>query len=134
MSQLRKMRMKQREENQQLAPDIWTRIMSVLGVMAWSLLLPILYMLDFARPRPETFFDRMLGLEVSSVWDYDILLQALWLLLLMFFLAGLGVAINHYRKQQRGDYYRFNLFTAAGIALLGCLYVLLVFVLRWLFG
>ena len=134
MSQLRKMRMKQRDENRRPPPDIWIRVMGGLGILAWLLLLPILYMLDFARPRPETFFDRMLGLEVSSVWDYDMLLQAFWLLLLMLLLAGVGVAINHYRKLQRGDYYRFNLFTAAGIALLGCLYVLLVFVLRWLFG
>lgn len=99
-------------------PVLW--IISVFGVVSWTLLVPSLLLIEKARPQLETFFDRVLELEVRASWDETAYLYAFFLMLLVLLVSGFGLILNvFFRNRRKTDSIRINLVLVFLISLLG---------------
>lgn len=110
-------------------PDIWLRAIQWTGLISWGLMLPLLYLIDRAKPEFETFFDRMFDLQVRSNWDLDVYRWAVYLMFFLLVLSGVGLIINKLRKRRREDFYRINLILIFLLSALGIVYYVKNFLL-----
>lgn len=109
-------------------PDIWLRSIQWIGMIAWGLMLPLLFLIDRAKPEFETFFDKMFDIQVRSTWDEDVFRWAFYLMVVLLILSAGGLLINKSRKRRREDYYRINLVIVLLMSAAGILYYLMNFI------
>ncbi|SMP41405.1 hypothetical protein [Anoxynatronum buryatiense] len=109
-------------------PDIWLRSIQWIGMISWGLMLPLLFLIDRAKPEFETFFDKMFDIQVRSTWDQDVFRWAFYLMVGLLVLSAGGLAINKSRKRRREDYYRINLVIIFLLSAAGILYYLMNFI------
>lgn len=103
-------------------PDIWLRMIQWIGLISWGLMLPLLYLIDRAKPEFETLFDKMFDLQVRSTWNLDVYRWAVMLMFFLLILSGIGLVINKKRNRRREDYYRINLIIIFLLSTAGILY------------
>lgn len=108
-------------------PDIWLRSIQMIGMISWGLMLPLLYLIDRAKPEFETFFDKMFDIQVRSTWDLEVYKWAVYLMVILAVLSGTGLLINKSRKRRKEDYYRINLIIMLLLSVAGVLYYLIRF-------
>ncbi|SFX49091.1 hypothetical protein [Marinospirillum alkaliphilum] len=108
--------------------DPLLNLISIFGAVSWVLMLPILFLVEQARPEMETFFDRMLGLKVRPSWDETAYYYAFFLMLAVLLLAGFGLLLNSLRNRRKTDSIRINLVVVFTLSLLGVLHYLIRFV------
>ncbi len=110
-------------------PDIWLRMIQWIGLISWGLMLPLLYLIDRAKPEFETFFDKMFGLQVRSTWNLDVYRWAVMLMFFLLILSAVGLIINKTRNRRREDYYRINLIIIFLLSATGIFYYVAKFLL-----
>jgi len=108
-------------------PDIWLRAIQMIGMISWGLMLPLLYLIDRAKPEFETFFDKMFDIQVRSTWDLEVYQWAVFLMVILAVLSATGLLINKSRKRRKEDYYRINLVIMLLLSVAGVLYYLIRF-------
>lgn len=117
------------KQNRRKGPDIWLYMIQLIGMISWALMLPLLYLVDRAKPQFETLFDKMFDLQVRSTWDLDLYKWAVLLMFFLLFISGVGLIINKTRSRRREDYYRINLIIIFLLSAAGILYYVKNFLL-----
>ncbi|HKM15352.1 MAG TPA: hypothetical protein VJY63_05445 [Marinospirillum sp.] len=102
------------------------KIISVFGFVSWLLMLPVLVLLEKAKPELQTFFDRWMHLDVQSSWDVTLYRYAFYLMLLVMFLSFFGLVLNALRMRRSTDTWRINLILVFLLSLSGVIYYLLI--------
>ncbi|AGC67989.1 hypothetical protein Cst_c09910 [Thermoclostridium stercorarium subsp. stercorarium DSM 8532] len=87
-------------------PDIICRFLDAAVAVVWLLILSVLALVHFARPREENFFDRLFGVEVRKTMDYSLLNIAFCLLVFLFVFSLISLILNTRRLKRRTDYIR----------------------------
>lgn len=117
------------KQDRRKGPDIWLYMIQLIGMISWALMLPLLYLVDRAKPQFETLFDKMFDLQVRSTWDLDLYKWAVLLMFFLLFISGVGLIINKTRSRRREDYYRINLIIIFLLSAAGILYYVKNFLL-----
>lgn len=100
-------------------------IISIFGFVSWLLMLPVLVLLEKAKPELETVFDRWLNLGAQPGWDLTLYRYAFYLMLLVMLVSFLGLVLNAFRKRRSTDSWRINLIVVFLLSLSGIIYYLL---------
>ncbi len=116
-----------RRQERRKGPDFWLRAIQWLGIISWGLMLPLLYLIDRAKPGFETFFDRMFGIQVRTTWDLEVYRWAVFLMVILFIFSGVGLFINKNRNRRSEDSIRLNLVMILLLSLAGIVYYLVYF-------
>lgn len=98
-------------------PDFWARYVRVAGILVWGLILLIFLLIERAQPRSETFFDRLLSVDVSATWDTYFLTIVVFLSLAQLIFATVSVLINLTRHRRKTDKLSKSLLVATFISL-----------------
>ncbi len=94
-----------------------------MAVTVWGLMLTSLFLVGWAKPQVETFFDRYYNLTLRSTWDMDLARYIFICMTAGLLLSLIGLAINSRRRRQN-DEYLVSLILAAAICTGGiCLYL-----------
>lgn len=97
---------------------------SVLGAVSWILMVPVVFLIDRARPQVETFTERLQGIVVDPSWDVAAFQYAVMLLAVIMLLSATGLVLSTFRSKRKTDSIRINLVAAFGLALVGVAYYL----------
>lgn len=100
-------------------PDLWSRSLRYLALTGWLLLVSAFFILDYAKPKVETFFERVYDIRLQQQWDMDLARYILWLMILGLFLSIVGLIINAKRNRRRTDQWRLSLIFLGIISLAG---------------
>ena len=82
-------------------PDIWVRFIGYFKFIVWGLALFILLVVSYAKPKIETFFDRIFDVHVRETWNHDLLRKAVYLTILLFYICACAFIINSTRKKRK---------------------------------
>lgn len=99
-------------------PDFWTQAIRWMAIVVWALMLAALFILGWAKPQVETFFDRYYNLSLRSTWNMDLAQYIFFCMVAGFLLSAFGLVINRKRHRREGDEYLVSLVLAATIC--GC--------------
>ena len=107
-------------------PDLRVRMLKWFAVASWGVFFFLLLVVEKARPRFETFFDRFYGIHLRTTWNEALLptISGACGVGLLICLAGLAAGIDRYRR--KGDGVPLSL-TATALAFLLSLIVLLFY-------
>ncbi len=100
-------------------------IISVFSLVSWLLMLPILVLVQQAKPQLETFLDRWVGSEIEPTWDLTLYRYAFYLMLVVLVLSFIGLVLNAFRRRRTTDSWRINLIVIFLLSLSGVIYYLL---------
>lgn len=100
-------------------PDLWSRSLRYLALLGWLLLVSAFFILDYAKPKIETFFERVYDIRLHQQWDMDLARYILWLMVLGLLLSVAGLVINAKRNRRRTDQWRLSLIFLGLISLAG---------------
>ena len=100
------------------------KIISVFGFVSWLLMLPVLVLLEKAKPQLETIFDRWLNSSTQPDWDLTLYRYAFYLMLLVMVLSFFGLVLNAFRMRRSTDSWRINLIIVFLLSLSGVIYYL----------
>lgn len=100
-------------------------IVSVFSLVSWLLMLPILVLVQQAKPQLETFLDRWVGSEIEPTWDLTLYRYAFYLMLVVLVLSFIGLVLNAFRRRRTTDSWRINLIVIFLLSLSGVIYYLL---------
>ena len=91
-------------EDLRKGPDFRIRLLKWLAVIAWSVFLALLLLVEKARPRFETLFDRFYGIDLRTTWDVTLtpLINAACGAGLLISGVGLLASIGRYRRKGDG--------------------------------
>lgn len=109
-------------KNRRKGQDVWLKLIQWIGIISWVLMVPLLVLMDRAKPQFETFFDRYFDIQVESGWDYEIFRYAFYLMIFLMVLSGTGLLINKTRHKRKDDFYRMNLIIILILSILGIIY------------
>lgn len=104
---------------------ILLKMISVFGFVSWLLMLPVLVLVEKAKPQLETFLDRWIELEVDTSWDLTLYRYAFYLMLVVLVLSFMGLTLNAFRLRRKTDSWRINLIIVFLLSLSGIIYYLL---------
>ncbi len=102
-------------------PDLWSRSLRYLALAGWTLLVSAFFILDRAKPKVETFFERVYDIRLHQRWDMELARYILWLMVLGLLLSIVGLIINAHRNRRRTDQWRLSLIFLGVISLSGIL-------------
>jgi len=102
-------------------PDLWSRSLRYLALFGWLLLISALFILDRAKPKIETFFERVYDIQLRQQWDMDLARYIWWLMVLGLLISVVGLVINANRKRRQTDQWRLSLIFLGLISLSGIL-------------
>jgi uncharacterized oligopeptide transporter (OPT) family protein len=100
-------------------PDLWSRSLRYLALAGWILLVSAFFILDKAKPKVETFFERVYDIRLHQQWDMDLARYILWLMVLGLVFSIVGLVINAKRNRRRTDQWRLSLIFLGIISLSG---------------
>lgn len=102
-------------------------LINTCSILSWGLILPVLLLIDHARPSTVSVFARLLKLntQMDSEWDETALIYAFILMLAMAGISAIGLVINTIRYRLNHESYRWNLIAIFLMALAGCTAVML---------
>lgn len=98
-----------------------------ISLVTWFLMLVVVMLIEKAKPVPETFFDRWMGLSSQQGWNLGLYHSAFLLMLLVMLLASLGLVFNSVRKRRKTDSWRVNLILIFIMALVGSAHYLFIY-------
>lgn len=100
-------------------PDLWSRSLRYLALAGWLLLVGAFFILEQAKPKIETFFERVYDIRLHQQWDMDLARYILWLMILGLLLSIVGLVINAKRNRRRTDQWRLSLIFLGIISVAG---------------
>ncbi len=95
------------------------QIIHLSNALVWLLLIAFLLVTNEAMPPTETMFDRMMGVDKRTHWDFQLLLIARWVLLGLFALSMAGILLNTRRLKRTTDHMRVSLIITAVFSFVG---------------
>lgn len=107
--------------------DLLFSLIRWLSVLGWSLMMASLFLLAYAKPGVETFFDRWYNVTLRRAWDTDLARAIFYCMLLGLVLSLIGLAINVLRHRRRNDEYRISLILLGLLSLSGLIMYLVSF-------
>jgi len=90
-------------QNRRIGPDFLVKTIQVTGILCWSLFIVSLLLVDKAKPRIETFFDRLLGVQLHQNWDHKLLQANFYVVFAIFLLSSAGLLFNKMRARRKTD-------------------------------
>ena len=66
-------------------PNFWVKFVKFFSIFDWILIAAILFILDSAMPKKETFFDRIFNINRYDIWDFEDLKTILLFLIIFLF-------------------------------------------------
>lgn len=106
-------------------PDFWVKAVGYSRFIVWLLVLLVLFFLSFAKPEMETFFDRMLHVNVRKTWNNELVKRAVYISILVYFLCASAFIENSTRKKRKEDRYSITLILMGIISFVGVVLYLL---------
>ena len=91
------------KKDRRKGPDVWIRILKILGVISWFFMLLILILLEIAKPEFETFFDRFYHLNLRTSWNLDVAQHLYRLMFLGLGMSMVGLLIGSQRYRRTTD-------------------------------
>lgn len=107
-------------------PDIIVTLIKVLSVVCGSLLIVALLLIDRAKPGIETFFDRLLDVQLRKSWDHDLLVTHLFVVATICCLSIIGLIFNKLRARRKKDRYRKSLIFSIIFSMVALLFSLVL--------
>jgi hypothetical protein len=101
-------------------PDFIVRTANVLVVVIWPILFAGIILIGYARPQMETFFDKLLHVQLRTWWNRDLLLWFFVMMLCEFFLSILGLLLFSLRHRRKSDRIPVSLWLLLFASLVGC--------------
>lgn len=98
------------------------RIMTVLGWMnaiAGISLVIVLFLVAFAKPDIETFFDRYYDISLRNSWDSDFFGYIVFFLILSLICSTTGLYLNSKRMRRKDDFIRALLVVSLLVSTVG---------------
>jgi len=86
-------------------PDLLCKAIRAIGLFCSLLLVLSLLLIDRAKPRIETFFDRLLGVHLRTNWDNYLLEINLYVVAVILLLSLSGLLVNSFRTRRKSDHY-----------------------------
>ncbi len=107
--------------NDRKGPDLILRLVDIFSVILWGFQIMNFGLLFYARPVDETFFDRLLHIQVRDYWDYQLLQIALILSLVQFIISLFSLYLNSKRLKRKYDRIRLSIVISLFTSLILCL-------------
>lgn len=111
--------------NRRKGPDVWVKFLKLASILVWGLMLPILIIVDRAKPDVENFFSRLFKITLRQNWDIDLLSYAFYLSLIAFTFAIFAFHINRKRHHRKTDKYSKSIITLLCLSFFVILFYLL---------
>ena len=107
-------------------PDILMRSLTWLAVLGWFLMYVVLMVLNKAKPKSESSFDRINGAEVLiPPWNPVLIQYIFYLMIAGLCISIIGMILNIKRHRRKKDKYRMSLIVLGVISLLGIIFYLI---------
>jgi len=103
-------------------PDLLCKAIRAIGLFSSLLLVLSMLLIDRAKPRIETFFDRLLGVQLRSNWDRNLLEVNRQVVTAILLLSLLGLLINFFRSRRKSDRYSRTLLLLSIISTLALIF------------
>ena len=91
------------KKDRRKGPDLWIRILKVLGVVSWFFMLLFLILLEIAKPEFESFFDRFYHLNLRTTWDLEVAQHLYQLMFIGLGISIIGLLIGSQRYRRKTD-------------------------------
>lgn len=95
----------------------------VVGI-SWALIIAAITFTDQAKPRSESFFDRLFHVKVRDYWDEYLLRYAFYLFVLNLTVCIIGFVLNMLRHKRKTDRISKSIIVLGVINLAGSLWYL----------
>jgi hypothetical protein len=96
-------------ENRRRGPDPLTKAIGIFAGISWILVILVLILKTYAKPRMATMFDKSYGISISQTSDASMLMYANIVLVLVFTVCLIGMMINMSRHKRKSDRFRVSL-------------------------
>ncbi len=90
--------------NKRRSPDLILRLLAWMNAIAVASLVITLFLVAFAKPDLETFFDRYYNITLRTTWDKSFFVYIGFFLFLSLLTSLLGLYFNSKRLKRKGDY------------------------------
>jgi hypothetical protein len=107
------------DQERRQGDDVRLKVIRWLAVSGWILLVIALFLLGYAKPQVETFFDRYYELRLESSWNMTLASYMYYLLIIGQFSSVAGLVINVTRHRRYNDEYRYSLILMAIVCAVG---------------
>lgn len=84
-------------------PDFMVKWVKFSSFLVWLFIGVIMFVTDISKPKSETFFDRLLKVDVRKFWDFNTLRYAFVTTLLLFTYAFISLLFNLRRLKRKDD-------------------------------
>lgn len=108
-----------RRKERRRGPDLVVRSVQACIVGCLLLLVAALLLVDTAKPRMETFFDRLFGISLRRYWDIKLISLNFRVLVIMFSCSSVGLLANLARLRRRYDELSLTLTVSWWLSALG---------------
>jgi len=95
--------LKYSQKERRLGPDPIFRTVQFLNFLCGALLISALLIIDRAKPRIETFFDRFFHVHFNKGWDHDLLTANLYVVSILCLLSIAGLLFNSMRARRKDN-------------------------------
>jgi len=85
------------------AIDFWAKLLFYLNILAWILLIFILFVFHRAQPEFETLFDRIYQLNLRTEWDIQYLYYLIYMVIFSIFITLSGLLLSIFRGRREKD-------------------------------
>ena len=113
--------------NTRKGPDLIMKLLDRASVILVGILIFNLCLVFSAKPRDETFFDRLLNISVSSLWDLKLLKFSLVVSVIQFVVSIVYLFLNSKRLKRKNDRIRKSIIVSLFFSLILC--ILLPFII-----
>ncbi|MCP3872987.1 MAG: hypothetical protein GY699_07520 [Desulfobacteraceae bacterium] len=84
--------------------DFWAKLLLGFNILAWGLLIALLFMFHRAQPEFETFFDRFYHLKLRTDWDMQFLYYLIYSVIFGVFFSFSGLVLSFFRGRRKQDH------------------------------
>jgi hypothetical protein len=108
-------------------PDFICSWLEVSVALVWFVLFIIILLFQKAQPRDQTFFDRLLSVELQDTLNYGYLAPIIYLLVLLLVLSAVSLILNFKRLKRSTDHIRVSYIISLVFSVIGLVFFLIRF-------
>ena len=84
--------------------DFWAKLLFYLNIIAWILLIFMLFVFHRAQPEFESVFDRYYHLQLRTSWDIQYLYYLIYIVITGIFITLSGLLLGLFRGRRANDH------------------------------
>ena len=84
--------------------DFWVKLLFYLNIIAWILLIFMLFVFHRAQPEFESVFDRYYHLQLRTSWDIQYLYYLIYIVITGIFITLSGLLLGLFRGRRANDH------------------------------